>query len=178
MTTPGTSPGWSPRRGQHHARGHAERGRRPRGIPDDSIHGTYAQSQAVLDDLAALGIDYADVVQILEDQGVTAFDASWDHLGQRLARALGPDGAGETGGRSDTMPASGTFVIAGGGLAGAKAAEALREQGFDGRIVLVAEEDVRPYERPPLSKDYLQGKTGARRSSCTPRTGTTPAASS
>ncbi|MGH3271309.1 MAG: NAD(P)/FAD-dependent oxidoreductase [Trebonia sp.] len=56
------------------------------------------------------------------------------------------------------MPASGTFVIAGGGLAGAKAAEALRAQGFDGRIVLAAEEDIRPYERPPLSKDYLQGK--------------------
>ena len=56
------------------------------------------------------------------------------------------------------MPASGTFVIAGGGLAGAKTAEALREQGFDGRIVLAAEEDIRPYERPPLSKDYLQGK--------------------
>jgi transaldolase len=58
-------------------------------IPDDSIHGTYAQSQAVLDDLAALGIDYAEVVQILEDQGVTTFDASWDHLGQRLAATLG-----------------------------------------------------------------------------------------
>ena len=46
-------------------------------------------SQAVLDDLAALGIDYGDVVQVLEDQGVTTFDASWDHLGQRLAAALG-----------------------------------------------------------------------------------------
>ena len=60
------------------------------------------------------------------------------------------------------MPASDTFVIAGGGLAGAKAAEALREQGFDGRIVLAAEEDIRPYERPPLSKDYLQGKAEPR----------------
>jgi transaldolase len=58
-------------------------------IPDDSIHGSYDQSQAVLDELAALGIDYGDVVQFLEDQGVTAFDASWDHLGQRLATALG-----------------------------------------------------------------------------------------
>ncbi len=57
-------------------------------IPDDSIHGTYGQSQAVIDDLAALGIDYADVVQTLEDQGVATFDASWDHLGQRLATAL------------------------------------------------------------------------------------------
>jgi 3-phenylpropionate/trans-cinnamate dioxygenase ferredoxin reductase component len=58
------------------------------------------------------------------------------------------------------MPASDTFVIAGGGLAGAKAAEALREQGFDGRLVLATEEDIRPYERPPLSKEYLQGKAG------------------
>ena len=58
------------------------------------------------------------------------------------------------------MPASDTFVIAGGGLAGAKAAEALRQQGFGGRIVLACQEDIRPYERPPLSKDYLQGKAG------------------
>jgi transaldolase len=58
-------------------------------IPDDSIHGTYAQSRAVLDELASLGIDYDDVVQTLEDYGVSAFDASWDHLGQRLATALG-----------------------------------------------------------------------------------------
>ena len=56
------------------------------------------------------------------------------------------------------MPASDTFVIAGGGLAGAKAAEALREQGFDGRIVLAAEEDIRPYERPPLSKELPAGQ--------------------
>jgi transaldolase len=56
-------------------------------IPDDSIHGTYAQSQAVLDELASLGIDYGDVVQTLEDHGVSAFDASWDHLGQRIATA-------------------------------------------------------------------------------------------
>jgi 3-phenylpropionate/trans-cinnamate dioxygenase ferredoxin reductase component len=51
-------------------------------------------------------------------------------------------------------------VIVGGGLAGAKAAEALREEGFDGRVVLLGEEDVAPYERPPLSKDYLRGDAG------------------
>jgi 3-phenylpropionate/trans-cinnamate dioxygenase ferredoxin reductase subunit len=53
-----------------------------------------------------------------------------------------------------------TFVIAGGGLAGAKGAEALRDQGFDGDIVLIGDESSRPYERPPLSKDYLMGKSG------------------
>jgi 3-phenylpropionate/trans-cinnamate dioxygenase ferredoxin reductase component len=50
-----------------------------------------------------------------------------------------------------------TFVIVGGGLAGAKAAETLREEGFDGRLVLIGDEPERPYERPPLSKDYLRG---------------------
>jgi 3-phenylpropionate/trans-cinnamate dioxygenase ferredoxin reductase subunit len=51
-----------------------------------------------------------------------------------------------------------TFVIVGGGLGGAKAAEALRERGFDGKVVLIAEEEHLPYERPPLSKDFLAGK--------------------
>jgi 3-phenylpropionate/trans-cinnamate dioxygenase ferredoxin reductase subunit len=51
-----------------------------------------------------------------------------------------------------------SFVIVGAGLAGAKAAETLREEGFDGRIVLVGAEPERPYERPPLSKDYLRGE--------------------
>jgi 3-phenylpropionate/trans-cinnamate dioxygenase ferredoxin reductase subunit len=53
-----------------------------------------------------------------------------------------------------------TFAIVGAGLAGAKAAEALRAEGFTGRIVLLGAEPHRPYERPPLSKDYLQGKAG------------------
>ena len=50
-----------------------------------------------------------------------------------------------------------TFVIAGAGLAGAKAAEKLREEGFTGRIVLVGDEARRPYERPPLTKGFLTG---------------------
>jgi 3-phenylpropionate/trans-cinnamate dioxygenase ferredoxin reductase subunit len=53
-----------------------------------------------------------------------------------------------------------TFVIVGAGLAGAKAAETLRDEGFDGRVVLVGAELERPYERPPLSKDYLRGEVG------------------
>jgi NADPH-dependent 2,4-dienoyl-CoA reductase/sulfur reductase-like enzyme len=51
-----------------------------------------------------------------------------------------------------------TFVIAGASLAGAKAAETLRDEGFDGEIVLLGSELERPYERPPLSKGYLLGK--------------------
>jgi 3-phenylpropionate/trans-cinnamate dioxygenase ferredoxin reductase subunit len=52
-----------------------------------------------------------------------------------------------------------TFVIVGASLAGAKAAEELRERGFDGRVVLVGAEPERPYERPPLTKDYLRGES-------------------
>jgi 3-phenylpropionate/trans-cinnamate dioxygenase ferredoxin reductase subunit len=57
------------------------------------------------------------------------------------------------------MPDTHTHVIVGAGLAGAKAAEALREEGFDGSIVLVGDEHELPYERPPLSKDYLRGES-------------------
>jgi 3-phenylpropionate/trans-cinnamate dioxygenase ferredoxin reductase subunit len=51
-----------------------------------------------------------------------------------------------------------TFVIVGASLAGSSAAATLREEGFDGRIVLLSAEDEEPYDRPPLSKDYLAGK--------------------
>jgi 3-phenylpropionate/trans-cinnamate dioxygenase ferredoxin reductase subunit len=53
-----------------------------------------------------------------------------------------------------------TFVIVGASLAGAKAAETLRAEGFDGRLLLIGAEAERPYERPPLSKDYLRGEVG------------------
>jgi 3-phenylpropionate/trans-cinnamate dioxygenase ferredoxin reductase component len=53
-----------------------------------------------------------------------------------------------------------THVIVGASLAGATAAETLRNEGFEGRIVLIGAEDERPYERPPLSKDYLRGESG------------------
>jgi NADPH-dependent 2,4-dienoyl-CoA reductase/sulfur reductase-like enzyme len=56
------------------------------------------------------------------------------------------------------MPAEPTYVIVGASMAGAKAAETLREEGFGGSIVLLGEEQERPYERPPLSKGYLLGK--------------------
>ncbi|WP_354596903.1 FAD-dependent oxidoreductase [Streptomyces sp. JL1001] len=51
-----------------------------------------------------------------------------------------------------------TFVIVGAGLAGAKAAETLRAEGFTGRVILIGDERDHPYERPPLSKGYLDGK--------------------
>jgi 3-phenylpropionate/trans-cinnamate dioxygenase ferredoxin reductase subunit len=51
-----------------------------------------------------------------------------------------------------------TLVIAGASVAGAKAAEAARDSGFDGRIVLVGAERELPYERPPLSKAVLRGE--------------------
>jgi 3-phenylpropionate/trans-cinnamate dioxygenase ferredoxin reductase subunit len=52
-----------------------------------------------------------------------------------------------------------TFIIVGASLAGAKAAEELRERGFDGRVLLIGAESERPYERPPLTKDYLRGES-------------------
>src|SRR6266851_551368 len=51
-----------------------------------------------------------------------------------------------------------TFVIAGANLAGGTAAATLRSEGFDGRLVLIGEEPVAPYERPPLSKEFLRGE--------------------
>jgi 3-phenylpropionate/trans-cinnamate dioxygenase ferredoxin reductase component len=56
------------------------------------------------------------------------------------------------------MPSGPTFVIVGASLGGARAAGALRDEGFDGQIVLIGAEAHYPYERPPLSKGYLQGR--------------------
>ena len=56
------------------------------------------------------------------------------------------------------MEPSSTFVIVGASLAGASAAVTLRDEGFDGRIVLIGEEPHPPYERPPLSKEYFRGE--------------------
>jgi 3-phenylpropionate/trans-cinnamate dioxygenase ferredoxin reductase component len=55
------------------------------------------------------------------------------------------------------MTANTTYVIVGASLAGAKAAEALRAEGFSGPLMVIGEETERPYERPPLSKAYLMG---------------------
>src|SRR6185503_678288 len=58
------------------------------------------------------------------------------------------------------MPDRPRYVIIGASLAGATAAAALRSEGFDGQIVLIGEEHRMPYERPPLSKEYLRGEAG------------------
>ena len=60
--------------------------------------------------------------------------------------------------RNQVVDAHQTFVIVGGGLAGAKAAETLRAEGFTGRVILIGDERDHPYERPPLSKGYLTGQ--------------------
>ena len=52
-----------------------------------------------------------------------------------------------------------TLVVAGASLAGVQAAQVLRRQGFDGRLVMVGDESHRPYDRPPLSKEYLTAET-------------------
>ena len=53
-----------------------------------------------------------------------------------------------------------SIVIVGAGLAGARAAQTLREEGFDGHVLLLGAEPEPPYERPPLSKEYLAGEAG------------------
>src|SRR5438093_7274790 len=54
-----------------------------------------------------------------------------------------------------------TIAIVGASAAGGTAAATLRNEGFDGRIVLIGAEPHTPYERPPLSKEVLRGERGA-----------------
>ena len=70
------------------------------------------------------------------------------------------------------------YVIVGAGLAGAKAAETLRAEGFDGPVVLLGDEDELPYERPPLSKGYLLGKEERESARVHPPSGTPSTTSS
>src|SRR6185437_2174270 len=82
-----------------------------------------------------------------------------DHRRHRPFRARPRAGGAERSERSENAMSEQTFIIVGASLTGAKAAEELREQGFDGRIVLLGSEAERPYERPPLTKDYLRGES-------------------
>ncbi|WP_127127240.1 transaldolase [Georgenia sp. SYP-B2076] len=59
-------------------------------VPADSVRDQYDDAHRVLDGLRGLGIDYDDVVQTLEDDGLATFDASWDGLGDQLAARLRP----------------------------------------------------------------------------------------
>jgi transaldolase len=61
-------------------------------VPSDSIHGTYGGAEAVLSELMTIGIDYDDVMQLLEVEGVEKFDASWIAVGAELERRLGKKG--------------------------------------------------------------------------------------
>jgi transaldolase len=57
-------------------------------IPSDSVRGFYEDARSVIDKLAALGIEYDDVVQVLEDEGVGKFEASWDELVTAVEKEL------------------------------------------------------------------------------------------
>jgi len=67
------------------------------------------------------------------------------------------------------MTSDQTMVIVGASLAGARAAQTLRDEDFSGPVILIGEEDETPYERPPLSKDYLMGKHGREKLYVQPR---------
>jgi 3-phenylpropionate/trans-cinnamate dioxygenase ferredoxin reductase subunit len=56
-----------------------------------------------------------------------------------------------------------TILIVGGGQAGAQAVDTLRREGFTGRLVLISDEEMLPYQRPPLSKKFLSGEMAAER---------------
>src|SRR5438445_3704620 len=75
-----------------------------------------------------------------------------------LGRSSSPSQTPDAPKEPDQMNHSSTFVIVGASLAGATAAQTLREEGFTGRLVLIGDEAERPYERPPLSKGYLLGE--------------------
>ncbi|WP_158693270.1 FAD-dependent oxidoreductase, partial [Streptomyces viridochromogenes] len=53
-----------------------------------------------------------------------------------------------------------TVAVVGASLAGLSAARSLRGQGYDGRLVVIGDELHRPYDRPPLSKEFLAGTLG------------------
>jgi 3-phenylpropionate/trans-cinnamate dioxygenase ferredoxin reductase subunit len=79
-----------------------------------------------------------------------------------LCEINGPGGHDDDGARPgfrNAVSGTATFVVIGANLAGGAAVTTLREQGFDGRLVLIGAEEHPPYERPPLSKTYLRGES-------------------
>jgi 2-polyprenyl-6-methoxyphenol hydroxylase-like FAD-dependent oxidoreductase len=65
-----------------------------------------------------------------------------------------------------------SFIIVGGGMAGAIAAQTLREEGFDGKITLLGQEPNAPYERPPCPRTTFRARLAATASSSTQSLGT------
>jgi transaldolase len=61
-------------------------------VTGDSITGNYADAQAVMDAVAAAGVDYDDVVQVLEDEGVEKFEISWKELLETVSASLASHG--------------------------------------------------------------------------------------
>ena len=125
-------------------------------VPADSIRGHYDEARQVLG--PAAGTRHR-----LRRHHAGPRGRRRDQIRRRLGaarRAAGrhPAGPASTTAQELTMTTDTTYVIAGASLAGAKAAETLREEGFDGPLILIGAESERPYERPPLSKDYLLGK--------------------
>jgi 3-phenylpropionate/trans-cinnamate dioxygenase ferredoxin reductase subunit len=57
----------------------------------------------------------------------------------------------------EAFKSSGRIVIVGASLAGLRAAEALRKEGFSGHLTIIGDEHYEPYDRPPLSKQVLKG---------------------
>src|SRR5579875_1318541 len=149
------------RRDQHHARRHAARRRRPRPRPRrlDPRHlprrpGGPRPTHRTRHRLRRRHRQSREG----RDQQVRN---SMARTGRRTERRPYPEPephtmSGEV--KEIPMTAPQQIVIVGGGLAGAKTAEALRTQGFAGRLTLLAAENHLPYERPPLSKGYLAGQ--------------------
>ncbi|UXY25329.1 transaldolase [Streptomyces sp. HUAS TT20] len=65
-------------------------------VPARGIRDTYGEAHTVLEELAGVGVDYADVVQLLEEEGVAKFDKSWDELAGKLTAALNEPVSGRT----------------------------------------------------------------------------------
>ncbi|WP_405656636.1 MULTISPECIES: transaldolase [unclassified Streptomyces] len=67
-------------------------------VPADSVRGHFDDAERVFRELRAVGVDYVDLVQTLEDEGVSKFDASWEQLSRQLAETLSIVRPARTGG--------------------------------------------------------------------------------
>ena len=85
--------------------------------------------------------------------------ASEDGTAAETPSGSAPTRAGSAGSSGERGTKKERYVIVGASLAGATAAATLREQGFDGEVILIGAEPTFPYERPPLSKSFLRGES-------------------